>query len=59
MQRICKLIAVIFAFFAGTASGLEKASAQDATNPGDYPVLRHALSVARECTRDDIDAAGA
>jgi hypothetical protein len=36
MQRICKLIAVIFAFFAGTASGLEKASAQDATNPGGY-----------------------
>ena len=36
MQRICKLIAVIFAFIAGTASGLEKASAQDATNPGGY-----------------------
>ena len=36
MQRICKLIAVIFAFIAGTASGLEEASAQDATTPGGY-----------------------
>jgi hypothetical protein len=36
MQRICKLIAVIYAFIAGTASGLEEASAQDATAPGGY-----------------------
>ena len=36
MQRICKLIVVIFALIAGTASGLEEASAQDATTPGGY-----------------------
>src|SRR5437764_14061953 len=36
MQRICKLIVVIFALIGGTASGLEEASAQDATTPGGY-----------------------
>jgi hypothetical protein len=36
MQRLCKLIALIFPFIAGTASGLEEASAQDATTPGGY-----------------------
>jgi hypothetical protein len=32
LQTDCR----IFAFIAGTASGLEKASAQEATNPGGY-----------------------
>src|SRR5437762_8471589 len=36
MQRICKLIVVIFALIGGTASGLEEASAQDASAPGGY-----------------------
>src|SRR5437762_1158182 len=47
MQRICKLIVVIFALIAGTASALEEASAQDATTPGGYQHRDRALPFPR------------
>ena len=59
MQQTRTLIFAVFASIGVIATGPHAASAQDASAPRRIPVLRHALSVARERSRNDDDAAGA